>query len=68
MYTAINLIKSIEKRYITLERVLNQLIVKQKNFFFRGKDFLQTLTLKDIAKELNLHESTISRAIRDKFI
>lgn len=68
MYTAINLIKSIEKRYITLERVLNQLIIKQKNFFFRGKDFLQTLTLKDIAKELNLHESTISRAIRDKFI
>lgn len=68
MYTAINLIKSIEKRYITLERVLNQLIIKQKDFFFRGKDFLQTLTLKDIAKELNLHESTISRTVRDKFI
>lgn len=68
MYTAINLIKSIEKRYITLERVLNQLIIKQKNFFFKGKDFLQTLTLKDIAKELNLHESTISRTVRDKFI
>ncbi|WP_339008652.1 RNA polymerase factor sigma-54 [Fusobacterium varium] len=68
MYTAINLIKSIEKRYITLERVLNQLIIKQKDFFFKGKDFLQTLTLKDIAKELNLHESTISRTVRDKFI
>ncbi len=68
MYTAINLIKSIEKRYITLERVLNQLIIKQKTFFFKGKDFLQTLTLKDIAKELNLHESTISRTVRDKFI
>ena len=68
MYTAINLIKSIEKRYITLERVLNQLIIKQKPFFFKGKDFLQTLTLKDIAKELNLHESTISRTVRDKFI
>ena len=67
MYTAINLIKSIEKRYITLERVLNQLIIKQKDFFFKGKDF-QTLTLKDIAKELNLHESTISRTVRDKFI
>lgn len=68
MYTAINLIKSIEKRYITLERVLNELIIKQKDFFFKGKDFLQTLTLKDIAKELNLHESTISRTVRDKFI
>ena len=68
IYTAINLIKSIEKRYITLERVLNQLIEKQKDFFFEGKDSLKTLTLKDIAKELTLHESTISRTIRDKFI
>ncbi|MDU1911244.1 RNA polymerase factor sigma-54 [Fusobacterium sp.] len=68
MYTALNLIKSIEKRYITLERVLNQLAIKQKTFFFKGKDFLHTLTLKDIARELNLHESTISRTVRDKFI
>lgn len=65
---AINLIKAIEKRYITLEKILNLLIIKQHNFFFYGKEFLNTLTLKDIANELNLHISTISRAVKDKYI
>lgn len=65
---ALNLIKAIEKRYITLEKILNLLIVKQFDFFFLGKEYLKTLTLKDIANELNLHISTISRAIKEKFI
>lgn len=65
---AINLIKAIEKRYITLEKILNLLIIKQHNFFFYGEEFLNTLTLKDIANELNLHISTISRAVKDKYI
>ena len=65
---ALNLIKAIEKRYITLEKILNLLIVKQFDFFFLGKEYLKTLTLKDIASELNLHISTISRAIKEKFI
>ena len=65
---ALNLIKAIEKRYITLEKILNLLIVKQFDFFFLGKEHLKTLTLKDIASELNLHISTISRAIKEKFI
>jgi len=65
---ALNLIKAIEKRYATLERILKLLIVKQSEFFFFGKEHLKTLTLKDIASELNLHISTISRAIKEKFI
>lgn len=65
---ALNLIKAIEKRYITLEKILNLLIVKQFDFFFLGKEHLKTLTLKNIASELNLHISTISRAIKEKFI
>ncbi|MDQ9830809.1 hypothetical protein RFX70_18630, partial [Acinetobacter baumannii] len=40
----------------------------QSEFFFFGKEHLKTLTLKDIASELNLHISTISRAIKEKFI
>lgn len=67
-YNAMNLIKSIEKRYITLERVLKELVVRQREFFFKGKDALVTLTLKDIAQELDLHESTISRTVKEKFI
>lgn len=67
-YNAMNLIKSIEKRYATLERVLKELTIKQREFFFKGRDALTTLTLKDIAQELDLHESTISRTVKDKFI
>lgn len=65
---ALKLIKAIEKRYATLEKILKLLIVKQSEFFFFGKEYLKTLTLKDIATELNLHISTISRAIKEKYI
>lgn len=65
---AINIMKCLEKRYQTLNKILNLLIIKQKDFFFNGSNFLHSLILKDIAKELNLHESTISRAIKDKYL
>lgn len=68
IYTAINIMKCLEKRYETLNKILELLIVKQKEFFFKGNDYLNTLILKDLAKELNLHESTISRAIKDKYL
>lgn len=65
---AINIMKCLEKRYQTLNGILELLIVKQKDFFFKGENFLHSLILKDIANELNLHESTISRAIKDKYL
>lgn len=68
IYTAMNIMKCLEKRVQTLTRILEVLIVKQKEFFFKGNDYLKTLILKDLAKELNLHESTISRAIKNKYL
>lgn len=65
---AVNIAKSIEKRFETLTRITSSLINIQKNFFFKGKNYLNSLTLKEVANELELHESTISRAIKDKFI
>lgn len=62
------IIKSIEKRYSTLERIIVFLLFAQKEFFFKGKKFLKTLSLKDMANYLELHESTVSRAIKDKFL
>lgn len=62
------IIKAIEKRYITLEKIIQQLLIVQKDFFFKGKRYLKTLSLKDMAQDLKLHESTISRAIKDKFL
>ncbi len=68
IHTAMNIIKCLEKRYQTLSKILEFLIVRQKEFFFKGYNFLNTLILKDLALELNLHESTISRAIKEKYL
>lgn len=68
IYTAMNIIKCLEKRYQTLSKILEILIVKQKEFFFKGEKYLHSLILKDLATTLNLHESTISRAIKDKYL
>lgn len=65
---ATNIIKCLEKRYQTLAKILAFLLIKQRDYFFKGEDFLNTLILKDVATELNLHKSTISRAIKNKYI
>ena len=40
----------------------------QKDFFDRGSKYLRTLTLKDIAEEVGIHESTVSRSINGKYL
>ncbi|MGL4774308.1 MAG: RNA polymerase factor sigma-54 [Clostridium sp.] len=65
---AMFLIKSVEQRRNTLYRVLEKVIEKQNNFFENGKEALTPMTLKEISEELALHESTISRAIKEKYI
>lgn len=62
------IIKSIEKRYETLGRIVEFLIDNQREFFFKGKKYLRTLYLKDIAESLDLHMSTVSRAMKNKFL
>ena len=65
---AMFLIKSIEQRKITLHKVLQKILEKQKDYFEKGEKYLKPMTLKEIAEKLEMHESTISRAIRDKYI
>ncbi|MEG0238253.1 MAG: RNA polymerase factor sigma-54 [Clostridium sp.] len=65
---ALFLIKSIEQRRSTLYRVLEKIILKQKEYFEKGYNYLKPMTLKEIAEELEVHESTISRAVKDKYI
>jgi RNA polymerase sigma-54 factor len=65
---AIFLIKSIEQRKSTLYKVLECLIDKQKDFFIFGRQQIKPLTLKEVSEKVNLHESTVSRAIKDKYI
>ncbi|HDK7166936.1 TPA: RNA polymerase factor sigma-54 [Clostridium botulinum] len=66
--SAIFLIKSIENRKSTIYRVLEKILEIQKDYFDFGIEFLKPMTLREIADSLGMHESTISRAIRDKYI
>lgn len=65
---AVFLIKSIEHRKTTIYRVLEKIVEIQRGFFDSGKEYLKPMTLKEIADLLDIHESTVSRAIRDKYI
>ncbi len=62
------LLKSLEARGETLLRVVNSLLHHQAGFLEFGEQALRPLTLREIAGELDLHESTISRAISRKYV
>ncbi|KEI06630.1 RNA polymerase subunit sigma-54 [Clostridium botulinum] len=66
--SAVFLIKSINQRESTIYKILEKILEIQKDYFDYGRKSLKPMTLKDIAKLLEMHESTISRAIRDKYI
>ena len=62
------LIRALEKRASTVIKVAEEIVRKQENFFREGVIALKPMTLKDIAQELEVHESTISRTINGKYI
>lgn len=62
------LIKSIEQRRDTIKKVIEAVAECQRNFFFEGVEDLRPLTLKTIAELIEVHESTVSRAIRGKYV
>jgi len=62
------LINGIEHRKQTINRIIETLIDYQRDFLDKGILFIKPLTLKDVADRLNIHESTVSRAIHGKYI
>lgn len=66
--SAMFLIKSIESRKNTLFRVIEEIIKVQIDYLNLGEQYLKPMTIKDIANSLEMHESTVSRAIRDKYV
>ena len=64
---ATNFIKSVEQRGNTLRRIAEYILIKQMAFFDRGEDLAPTV-LKDVAQAISRNESTISRAISNKYI
>ena len=61
-------IKSIQQRFDTILRVSNAIIERQKGFLIHGELAMRPLVLRDIANELGLHESTISRVTTAKYM
>lgn len=63
-----SLIRGIEQRRLTILRVMECIVKKQRKFFESGPGNLEPMTLRDVARELGIHESTVSRAISNKYV
>ncbi|MGO1469496.1 MAG: RNA polymerase factor sigma-54 [Tissierella sp.] len=62
------IIKSIEQRRNTIKRVVEAILEYQKDFFENGEKALKPLTLKMIAEDIDMHESTVSRTTNGKYV
>ncbi len=62
------LIDSIEQRQRTIERITREIINAQRDFFDNGVNSLKPLTMNQVAEVVGVHETTVSRAIANKFI
>lgn len=66
--SALWLIKSIHQRQRTLYRVAKCIVAFQKDFLEKGISVLKPMILRDVAEEIGVHESTVSRATTNKYI
>jgi RNA polymerase sigma-54 factor len=62
------LMKSIEQRQKTILRVTRSILKHQYDFFEKGIHFLKPLVLKDVAEDIQVHESTVSRITTNKYV
>lgn len=62
------LVRAMDQRAQTILKVASEIVEQQDAFFNFGIEFLKPLTLKDIAEEVDVHESTVSRVTNNKYI
>lgn len=62
------LINSIHQRRLTILRVMEAILRRQRDFFEKGKEFIKPMILKDIADEINMDISTVSRVTNGKYV
>lgn len=62
------LIRNAQQRFTTIQRVAECIVAHQKAFFEYGEIALKPMVLRDVAEELGLHESTVSRATGNKYM
>lgn len=68
MHQASAFIREVNNREKTINRVLEKIINRQCTCFEKGSSYLTPMSIRDIAESLGLHESTVSRAIQNKYI
>ncbi len=62
------LVKSLEQRANTIMKVASEIVRRQQDFFRHGVEHLRPLILRDVAEEVEMHESTVSRVTANKYI
>jgi RNA polymerase sigma-54 factor len=66
--SALWLIKSVEQRQRTIHKVATSLIKFQRDFLDHGLEHLRPLVLRDVAADIGMHESTVSRVVTNKYV
>ena len=66
--SAVQLIKNIEQRRQTILKVCQAIIGRQREFLDRGMDYLKPMMIKEVAEEIGVHPSTVSRAVASKYV
>src|ERR1700686_3849660 len=66
--SAIQLIKNIEQRKQTIAKVCYSIVARQQDFLERGIDQLKPMMIKEVAEEIGVHPSTVSRAVANKYV
>jgi RNA polymerase sigma-54 factor len=61
-------VKCLQQRNHTMERLLTRVVSLQKEYIVKGEKYLKPVTRAQISKELEVHESTISRAVANKAV
>jgi len=65
---ALWLIKSVDQRQKTIYKVSESIVQQQKEFLDKGLEYLRPLVLRDVAVDIGMHESTVSRVVTNKYI
>jgi RNA polymerase sigma-54 factor len=68
MRSAVWLIKSLDQRQRTIYKVADSIVRQQREFLDRGIDRLRPMVLRDVADDIGMHESTVSRVVSNKYI
>jgi RNA polymerase sigma-54 factor len=66
--SALWVMRCVEQRRSTLYRVVQVIVERQGEFFAHGVRHLRPMTLKDVARAIGVHESTVSRAVANKYV